>query len=1323
MSPARLLGRVLVCAAVFVLGFCLPLRAQNVGSIQGSVSDPAGARVAGATVTLTDLATNTSRSTKTNDSGEFGLAQVTPGTYKLEVSKEGFKTHVETRVSVLVATPTLIEVHLELGMVTQQIMVEATSAPSLNTVDATIGNSSGEYEIKSLPFLARNVVNLLTLQPGVVFTGQSDTDRLSMGSIAGLDPRDGAVDGVRSNQTNVTVDGVDANDWQNQAAFTSALPVTLDSVAEFRVTTTNANATSGIVGGPQVELVTRSGSDSFHGNLRWYYRTSGTAANDYFNNLFGIPRGKDQRNIAGGSLGGPIKKGRLFFFVDNEERRESVSQPLQLPRQVPTDTLRDGVLVYACAVPSACPGGSVTGLTSTFQIAPGTFGLPPTSATGASVQSLDPAGLGVNPAMITYMGLLPAGNSPTLGNDGGLAISALNFTTLEGTKNNIYTARFDFNITSNGRHTIFWKGALQGLKADLLPSQFPGGSASSQLLNNSRGFAINYQAQISPTIINTLRYGLTRIGVQESGVDGTAFTVRDFSSVVDFAARPVARTVPVHEINDDLNWTRGNHNFSFGGAVYFVRNNNFNGINSFPTFSINDGFCLNLCTDAVPNGTNAPVPNSTDAFDRAFMMLTGSITQVGATFFATPKGEFLPAGSLEKRDFAENLFETYVQDSWRARPNLTLTFGLRYGYETPPWELHGFQVRPTVDIMQWFLARAQGMKQGLPSDALPTPEASILSWTLAGKANHGANSWFDPNYKDFAPRVALAYSPNFGNSWSKRIFGNGNQSVIRLGAGIFYDRIGQALAVDSDQNGSPGTATALIDGSQQFSLATAPRFSGSCSNTGCTGLPDAGPPFFTPPAAATFPFTPSADTSNLGFAVDPHLKTPYTIHLAASFQRQLPKGVVLDVAYVGTLGRRLLGKADFAQYLNITDPVSKQDLFSAFRQTAKLAQASPSSTGAAIDPFHPTDPNLNAIPSIAFFDNLLPNMPAFAAAALGDPGYANLTPTQAFYALSTIKSGAGDGGAASWSCALFFLDTSGLRGLPSPWNTTVDPQQDGFVMYQPQFSQLDAWTNFANSNYHSLQVTVRKNAGFGTFAFNYVFSKSIDNDSTSENADLLNANVSVGTAQGLIQNPFDLRLNRAVSDFNLKHNFGAVAVVQLPFGHGQRWGSSANRVVDAAIGGWEITSAGRWRSGFPQSPSNGFNFPTNFFLTTAGTLINPLKTEVTRNGFGGVPNLFKDQAGALADVTFTLPGLPGSRNALHGPAYASLDMGVHKNFRLWREHQRLQLRATAFNIFNSVNFSDTGLSLDPTRPSTFGQFSSTAAGRGREMEFAARLEF
>lgn len=1332
---------VLLFALTLAAPFVPSLRAQDVGSLQGTVTDPSGAAVGGAKVTATDLASSVPHVTTTGKDGGFNLTQLPPGDYRVQIVKDGFKTYVQANVSVLIATPTLLDAKLDLGSVAQQVIVESAAAPTINTQDATVGNTFNQEQVLDLPILARNPVNLLTIQPGVVFTGMSDTDQLNMGSIATLDSREGVVDGMRGNQTNVTVDGQDANDWQNQSAFTSAVPVTLDSLQEFRVITTNANATEGLTGGAQVEMMTKSGTDDYHGSAYWYYRTTGTSANSFFDNQVGNARPKLQRNLAGGSLGGPIKKNRLFFFLNNEDRRDAVAG-IQL-QTVPSDSLKDGVLIYQCDTQNsqvACPGGSVQGLTASHTVQPGYWGIPTVTnaQSSTSVKTLDPAGLGVNSSMVPYMGLFPSGNDPFIGDDAGPTGIVANFigyrfNAPEYTSNNIYIGRMDYTITADGHHTIFVKGSLQGLRTDLVGAQFPGQAPAQQLLNNSRDIGVQYQAQLSSTVVNTARYGFTRQGIALTGTLGPSFDVRDFSDVQNYGTRPTSRAVPVHLLGDDLSKTKGAHTLQFGGDVRFITNHRMNESESFAAYDVNDGFDVGgaaASNEVLANANSAtptlPVPTNPTAITRAFNMLTGPISEVDATYFGNVStGAILPQGSSEARTFAERSFEIYGQDSWRIRSNLTLTFGLRYGYETPVWETHGDEVVPSVNIMTWFKQRVANMDNGIPSSASP-----LLSWVPGGKANHGANSWYTPDYKDFAPRLALAYSPNFDQGIGNFLFGNGGKSSIRLGAGIFYDNIGQPIAVSSDLNGSPGTATSLTDGSQQFCLGgnvcpststPAPRFAGTCTlSSGCTGFPDI-TQFFTPPTTATFPFTPVANTSNLGFAVDPGLRTPYSIHFNADIQRELPHHFVLDVGYVGVLGRRLLGKVDFAQYLDIKDPNSGQDMWTAYRQIAKLADMTPQNN--ATPQINPTSlAALATIKDIPFFNDMLPNMPAFADAWYPGNGYANLTPTQAFYAYAT-QDALGLSGGPSWSCALYPIDAFvGPGGLPSPWNTTVDPNGTGFVQFQPQFSSLPAWTNWASSNYHSLQVSVRKSVGIASFAINYVFSKSIDNASGAENVDLTDGGS--GTLGALIQNPFDHRLGRAVSDFNLKHNLNGDFVIDLPFGRNRHYFASAGRALDALVGGWQLTSAIRWHSGFPESPSNGFNFPTNFFLTTDGTLTGPVPTSLTRNVGKGTPNLFSNPTAAFANFDFTAPGLPGSRNVIEGPAYSATDLGVNKSFRI-TERLKLQLGASAYNVFNSVNFSDASLSLDPTSPGTFGTLTGTAGPRGgaREMEFNARLDF
>ena len=218
-----------------------------------------------------------------------------------------------------------------------------------------------------------------------------------------------------------------------------------------------------------------------------------------------------------------------------------------------------------------------------------------------------------------------------------------------------------------------------------------------------------------------------------------------------------------------------------------------------------------------------------------------------------------------------------------------------------------------------------------------------------------------------------------------------------------------------------------------------------------------------------------------------------------------------------------------------------------------------------------------------------------------------------------------------------------------------------------------------------------------------------------------------GSFNGLIYTPWALGQSRALGDYNLKNNFSGEFVYALPFGHGQHFGGGVSKGLNYLIGGWEVTGIVRWRSGFPQSPSEGFNFPTDFFLTGPGQLTANVTSHVTTNVgvAGGIPNLFSNPAAILADIAPVLPGFTGSRNTIEGPAFANVDADIHKSFVMpWSDKQRLQLRVSAYNVFNWANFA--GDSLDPTVPALFGQFTSTIGNTlqgARQMEFAARYEF
>jgi hypothetical protein len=1301
-----------LCALALLWSVAAPTaRAQTFTSVGGSVLDPTGAPVPGAQVTLTNEGTSAVRTISTGANGTYGIAQVPVGKYALTVEAKGFKKSIREHVEVLVATPTRVDVTLQIGQVEESVTVVG-NAETVNTQDASVGSAFEEDQITQLPFAARNPVNLLTLQPGVVFTGSSDTDVLSMGSTQSLDPREGVVNGVLGNQSFVSLDGIESNDYQNQSAFTSALPVTLDALQEFRVITTNATASSGSAGGAQVEMVTKSGTKNFHGNLRWFNRDTFLAANSFFNNADGVERAKLIRNIFGGSLGGPVLKGRVFFFLDYEGRLDRSATPVT--RVIPTNSLKAGNLYYTVAAsgPGVIP-------------CPNNAGSYCQELTPTQIMQLDPgctqpgsAGCGVNPAMQAVMGLYPSGNDPLLGFDGGLNSTGYLFNAPTNTANNIYTARLDFNLTRDGKHTIFWRGDLAGIKTDITPAQFPGLPPNNQLLNNSRGMAVSYTAILRPNLVNTAEWGFIRQGISESGGTSDAFTAQNFSDLLNFTGG-FARTVPTQEVRDDISWTHRSHTIQVGADFQLPRNHFATYQHSYPNYIVGDfGYCSNDCRDPIDTlqAEGQQVPSNVTAFITSFMELTGSMSEAGASVLADPKtGQLTPPdGQAMRRRYAEDDIEWYVQDSWRVKPNLTLNYGLRYSYFGVPWAQDGLQTIPSINLDKWWKNRVSDMNQGIPADASP-----LLSFIPGGKAN-GKPSWYGPSTRNFAPRLSLAYSPGYQSGILEKIFGGPGKSSIRMGFGMYYDRMGGAIATDQATNGGdPGLVNSEGTPVGLFSLATAPRFSGTCSaSAGCSGFPPL-PTFFpNAPTHVSFPFTPDTGIDNFDFAVNPNLKTPYSYDIDLTIEREVGKGFTIEAAYVGNLGRRLLLKKDYGQYLGeFKDTISRQTLWAAYNQLVKQ-----------MGPLNNQTPRSRIAP-IPWIQDLMPNMPTYAAKYLGDPTVASLTPTQAFYAI--VQSYAPD-----WSDALLAMDDP-FPGNGSPWSSRVDPQQDGRVLFGPQFDSIPAWTSEGTSSFHSVQLSIRKKLGPLVVDANYVFSKSIDDGSAAENADLF---LSEGQVNGQIPNAFDVRAGRAVSDFDLKHNFNADWVYELPFGRGRRFGSNPSKEVGALIGNWQFTGTLRLHSGFPLTPRNGFNYATNDFQPGPATIIGPLKSSVTKRDPNGDPNLFSNPDQAYAELAFTLPGSPGSRNKIFGPAYFDTDLGLAKSFAMpWSDKQKLQLRFEAFNAFNNVNFGSTAGQFsstfpgsanpidgfDVSTPTTFGRLYSTAGPRGgaREVQVAVRYDF
>jgi hypothetical protein len=1246
-------------------------------SLRGTVTDAGGAVIPKATVTLSRAETGFTRTVTTDDQGAYQFLQIPPATYTLEANAGSF-AKASQNVQLLVNTPATVNVTLGVQAASTTIDVSG-EAPQVNTQDATLGAAFNNQQILALPFEGRDPVAILSLQPGVTFITSSDN------SDSNFDSRAGSVNGARSDQTNVTLDGVDNNDQVGGTAFSGALRSTLDSLQEFRVVTSVSNADSGRSSGGQVSLVTKTGTNNFHGSLYEYHRPTVFRANDWFNKQAQLAAGEENRpakfirNTYGGSIGGPIMKDRLFFFAtyEGQRKRESV----QVTRTIPSPELRQGILRYFD------DDGNIVTLNPT-DIA----GMDSCVSGGATPNC--PWGPGVNPNVLAYWSAYPEPNTLAVGD--GLNLQGYTFAAPLPQDRNTYIAKLDWNATSDGAHRFYIRGNLLG--DTLVPglgseAQFPGQEPSQDVVNTSKGMAVGYTATLSSTMVNNFRYGYIRQQTVQGGPNQVAYV--NFRSIDEpvFFGNSLGQTVPVHNFVNDTTWSKGQHTIQFGGNWRLITNRrasnaqNFFGAETNPSWT-SDAAIANTGGILDPGAFGFPSVSSTfeSDYDIAAIALIGSTPEVNAVFNQDKTGALIPTGDIIRRSFRNNEFELYLQDSWRAKPNLTLTYGLRYTLLQPPFETNGEQVAPTTSLHDWFEQRREGMLSG----EVVNP---ILTLDVSGQANGGKPYW-DWDKKNFGPRFAFAYSPNAESGLMRTLFGGPGRSSIRGGYGLYYDHFGIGVVNTFDKQGSFGLTTAITNPAGIQTLDASPRF----TQQGVIPSTDAFGNSLVAPPPGSFPVTPPADL-DFGFAIywglDDKLKTPYSHVFDFSVTRELPGDFVFEAAYVGRLGRRLLQQNDLAMPLNLTDPSSGQDYFTA---ATMLAQAAENGTDIA---------NLAPIP---YFENLFGNAAgtqAFPwACAPNFDGGATYTATQNMYDMFSCFL-------HNETTALFITD---LFCDPGCANGQT------FQYFSPQFSSLYAWASIGSSSYHAGQFSLRRRLQRGfQFDLNYTLSKSIDMGSDAERLSLFD---STSGGFGQIINAWDPSQNRGVSDFDARHQINASYVAELPFGQKRHWGSGWNGVVDAILGGWQSSGVFRWSSGLPFGLGPGLgNWPTNWELT--GSVIpNGDLPETGVFIVDGTPNVFKDPEAAAQAFRFAYPGESGTRNSLRGPGIFNIDLGLSKNWN-FTETQRLQFRWEVFNVTNSVRFDPLNMSFNngSISNSGLGNFLAPTNSLPRVMQFALRYEF
>jgi len=1242
--------------------------AQATSSLHGTVTDPTGAVIPTAIVTLNNSATGLSRQVVTDNSGAYQFLQVPPGEYTLTAAKPGFAKATREHVPLQVNVPATLDLQLDVGTTGEQVNVSAEAA-TVSTTDASIGNAFTEHQVRQLPLDTRNVVELLSLQPGVTATGE--------------------VLGARRDQNNVTLDGVDVNDNENSgiagprtdgqgsnanisdspiSGFNSVLPIPLDSVQEFRVTVAGQGADEGRSSGGQVVLVTKSGTNQLHGSAYEYNRNTVFAANSFFNNFNGVERTALNRNQFGASLGGRIKKDRAFYFFNYERRIDASAAPEQ--RVVPSESLKQGILTFADA------SGN------TYTLSP------------SEIKQIDPLHIGLNQQYLNILKQYPVGNDPSYGTDGGLNFSGFRFNAPNRLDNRAYVGKMDFILDGAAKHTLSIRGTLSNSSQDLLNelAQFPGQAPASVLLNNSKGISAAYTAILKPNLINNVTFGLTRQGLAQSGTVGDSFTLATLDPLQNYntAARANGRILPVYNIVDNLTWIKGKQTITAGTNIRIMTNNRFTYAQSYPQYGFNNSVLVGLGEDIQTNLTNfiqAKTGNSSlqlndpTSDSSAMGILLGLVNNTQITYQFLRDGSALPQGAAQTRAFKMREYEFFVSDTHRVTRDLTLTYGLRYSNDRPPYEANGLQVSPDIGLNQYFAERNFLGAQGVPSNAMPH---AYLTYSLSGPAN-GKPSWYGADNADFAPRFSLAYSPKDRGGIMQKIFGS--NGVFRMGGAMVYDRFGSELITQFDQFGSFGLATTLGN-PISYNFSTSPRYDGAV-------------PAFSAAPVGSFPYTPPNINAIEGEfqGISPDLKSPYSIVLNASFARELPGHLIIETSYVGRLSRRLLLQGDVYTMLeNFKDPKSGQTWLQSMTGLRQVYNGLSASAGAHqnADPAtmaNQVAANPSLVPNSPFIQDLFPVLQNYYIPGSASANY--------FYGIYGVYGG-------SYLDMLHALDRiPGNFGTPNGKCASI---YGCFTFFAPQGSSMPTWMNAGAADYHGATVSIRRSFSQGvSFDFNYTLSHSIDNASAAEGGS--------GIDGASIQNIFNPGQFRGSSDFDIRNLVNANVVYELPFGKGKPLFNSAPGWVNQIIGGWQVSSIMRFASGLPSVVQGDYVWNTNYWLNSLAIQSAPFKSSVQIDN-NGIPSLFAN-TNATNSFADAYPGTSGARALLRLAAQKNFDISISKSFKLPWEGHRIQFRAEAYNAFNNVNFIQPSLALH--NPTTFGEFQNTTPPR--EMQFALRYEF
>jgi hypothetical protein len=1183
----------------------------STSEITGVVKDATGAVVPGATVKVLNEAMGIVYTQTTTDTGLFAFPSLPVGNYTVTVEANGFKTSKRAGNVLVVNTPLTVDVSLEVGQATEILNVEAT-AVALQAETSTVGDVVTSKVVTELPLNGRNPLALLILQPGVI-------QRSYGGAGSGIH-----VNGSRDRAFNVTIDGIEANESTVPNPISNLYRLTPDNIQEYKVTTSNPTPEEGRNSGANISVATKQGTNGFHGTAYEFLRNTDFNSNEFFANAQGTPKPQIKMNQFGAELSGPIQRNKTFFFFSYADQKINTNQPIDQTFGAPllyTPTALSGIFRYWVADPKnpfVLNGATITrnvpGLVDahTGALLPGvrTCSSPTDVGCVASynMAAADPKGIGLDPSISKLFASYPKPNSYITGD--GLNTASYEWNPPALFRGPNFMARVDHQFNEN--NAIFFRAlwghydTRQGDPLNGRPEVFPGFPPLGEVFRTTRNFAASYRRVISPRIVNEFTVGLSRFlflfTQGEANPNWPNVLPYTFANVsLPYINTPrTFRAVTTPQVLDNLTMVKGAHVIRAGFNFRFYEHNDQRGqpggTNVTPalTFSATVRPPSGFITPALASSTVAGI-NSTDN-----SRLLGSINDVlgiPARLSQNFLGDishntflpFLSGNVVTLWDEGHRLkqYDSFVQDEWKLRPNLVVTYGVRWELNMPPTEAAGRVYVPNLPI--------DGSK-------------GLVSFVHA-------DSWFtNKNLTALAPRVGLAWRP-----------ANSQKTVIRAGWGIAFDPISsfQVTAVAGKVPGLVFSCSSVVGG------ATTPGCSSVPDVRIAQGFPNALSAPTTQPSAQLTPPVQVSSNAPTGIEFDPNLKLQTVHEWDFTIQRELPKGFLLEVGYIGKRGLRLLRAYDVNQ-IN-ADPILPSFLT---MQKNVTSGCNPDGTGCT-----------GGTP-----------VPIVTSGAV----------TAAFVNSSTTKTDLSQNGAGNFASRIeqSFL---GLHLRPN--------QQFAGITY------IDAG---GDSYYHAAQLTLRKRFKGGLmFGVAYTFGKSIDDQSV----DPVGASSGGGLSSTNSRTPADTRTwrnERAVSDFNRTHVLTASTVYELPFGRGKAVGGNVSGLVNHFIGGWTLNGIFTGMTGEPFSVRSGV-LTSNGSHQSRADLVGQKPDASLKDVSGVVGPVQFANAAAFA---IPAPGGDGmARNAFYGPHYVNLDIGITKMFQM-TERVTLQFRAEGFNALNHPNFDN-----------------------------------